>query len=375
MSIVKKDKNVNTFLSLVRAGLWETSVKLLFFDEIDFEEIFRLAEEQSVLGLVTSGLERVKEATVPKDVVLRFVGSTLQIEHRNLSMNEFLANLFEEIENEGIHAILVKGQGIAQCYERPLWRSVGDIDLLLYEKDYYRAFQLLSKKADRIDNEQKYNLHQSLFISNYEVELHGSLRGGVWSNIDKTVDDVQKDVFLKQNVRYWFNEKKIIPLPSVNNDIVFIFAHILQHLYKGGVGLRQICDLCRLLWFGFNQCNEGLLYDRIRKMGALSEWYILGSFSFYYLGYPKEKFPLYKDLLGWRFRISCLLSFILETGNFGHNRDYSYYVTHTYIVRKVISFIRHTIDSFKLFIISPRGASKSWCSMINTGIKAIIRLK
>ena len=36
----------------------------------------------------------------------------------------------------GINVLLVKGQGIALCYIRPLWRVAGDIDLFL-NKDYY----------------------------------------------------------------------------------------------------------------------------------------------------------------------------------------------------------------------------------------------
>lgn len=37
-------------------------------------------------------------------------------------------------------------------------------------------------------------------------------------------------------------------MPRAEEDVVYVFAHILQHFFKGGIGLRQICDWCRLLY-------------------------------------------------------------------------------------------------------------------------------
>ena len=39
------------FLALVRGGLWEHDVELRKYGITDFDEIMRLAEEQSVVGL------------------------------------------------------------------------------------------------------------------------------------------------------------------------------------------------------------------------------------------------------------------------------------------------------------------------------------
>ena len=44
---------------LVRAGLWEQDITLQNDIQLDFEEIFMLAESQSVIGLVAAGLDHV----------------------------------------------------------------------------------------------------------------------------------------------------------------------------------------------------------------------------------------------------------------------------------------------------------------------------
>ena len=63
--MLSKDDNIKAFIELLRAGLWEQGVWLSQFCEVDYEEVMRLAEEQSVVGLVTAGLEHVKDVKVP----------------------------------------------------------------------------------------------------------------------------------------------------------------------------------------------------------------------------------------------------------------------------------------------------------------------
>ena len=76
------DNNIQAFFEIIRAGLWEKEASLSQFDNIDYAGILKLAEEQSVVGLVTAGLERVSDVKVPKEVLLQFIGSTLQIEQQ-----------------------------------------------------------------------------------------------------------------------------------------------------------------------------------------------------------------------------------------------------------------------------------------------------
>ena len=125
---MRKDNTINAFFALVCAGLWEKEVCLSQFGEVDYGRILELAQEQSVVGLVAAGLEHVVDVKVPKEDVLQFVGLTLQEEQRNTAMNAFIAQIVQKMRDEDIYTLLVKGQGIAQCYERPLWRTSGDID-------------------------------------------------------------------------------------------------------------------------------------------------------------------------------------------------------------------------------------------------------
>lgn len=136
------NNNQQAFFALVRAGLWEKEVRLLPYGEVDYAEVMRLAQEQAVVGLVAAGLEYVTDVKVPQVWALQFAGQTIQLEQRNKAMNQFIADLIAKMRKADIYTILVKGQGIAQCYERPLWRTSGDVDLFLSAENFEkrRAF-------------------------------------------------------------------------------------------------------------------------------------------------------------------------------------------------------------------------------------------
>lgn len=352
------------FFALVQAGLWNKEVQIAQDSSINYEKVFQLSEEQSVTGLVASGKEHVADMTVPKDDVLQFIGRALQLEQNNKAMNEFIAWLIEKLRKEDIYAIIVKGQGIAQCYEKPLWRACGDVDLLLSDNNYKKAFNTLSAIASSIDKENKYNQHLAMTIEGWLVELHGSLRCGLWRSLDREVDDVQRAVFYGGRVRSWMNGRTQVFLPAVDEDVVFVFSHILEHFYKEGIGLRQICDWCRLLWTYREKIDVKLLEERLCKAGIMSEWLAFSALAVEYLGMPVEAMPFYSSDEKWVRKADSILSFVLETGNFGHNRDYSYYKKYPYLVYKAISFWKHIQDFGRYFVIFPLDAIKvTWRRM------------
>ena len=196
-----QNNTIQAFFALVRAGLWEKDVELRKYGATDFEEIMRLAEEQSVVGLVTAGLEHVVDLKVPQECLLQFIGSTLQIEQQNKDMNAFIEQLIEKLRKADIYALLLKGQGIAQCYEKPLWRASGDVDLFLSKDNYEKTKEFLLPLASTAEKEEAYKKHIGITINEWVVELHGYLRCGLSPRINRVLDKLQRDVFYNGNVR------------------------------------------------------------------------------------------------------------------------------------------------------------------------------
>lgn len=383
-----RDKTIEAFFALVRAGLFPVhgeglTVNGFFPKDVDWGKVYQLAAEQSVLGLVLQGIEAVQGSwlkvncspLVPQMLLLQWIGEVQMIEQRNKAMNAFVAELIEKLRKHDVYAILVKGQGVAQCYEKPLWRTCGDVDLLLTKDDYEKAKAFLLPMGELTEPEEAEKKHFSMQIGQWCVELHGTLRVGLSAKVDSVLDKVKRDIFGSGRVRSWLNGKTQVFLPAVNEDVVYVFAHIMQHFYKGGIGLRQICDWCRLLWTYRESLNHGYLESRIKEAGLMSEWIAFGAMAIEYLGFPKDSMPLLDDNLNANLnrKADKICEFILEVGNFGHNRDNSYFQKHSYFVQKCISAWRRVKDLCRHARIFPISSVRFFFGIMHNGIVSAVR--
>lgn len=375
------DNNQRAFFELLRAGLWEKDARLLQYKDIDYSVIMRLAEEQSVVGLVAAGLEHVIDVKVPQVLAIQFAGLALQLEQRNKVMNAFVTKLIEFLRKEDVFAILVKGQGIAQCYERPLWRACGDVDLLLSESNYEKAKKVLCPLATDVETEYTHFKHLGMTIDGWVVELHGTLHSRLSKRVDSGVDEVQRDVFYCRNVRSWDNGGTQVFLPSPDNDVIFVFTHILHHFFFEGIGLRQICDWCRLLWTYKDSLNQRLLESRIRKMGLMSEWKAFAAFAVKWLGMPAEAMPLLdssnvQEFKKFEKKADKICKFVLEVGNFGHNKlvqGSNGSMVQGYYWRKFKSFWGRLSDMLRHFQLFPKDSIVFFGGVLRSGLHAAMR--
>ena len=199
------------------------------------------------------------------------------------------------MREKGIHTLLVKGQGIAQCYEKPLWRASGDVDLLLSDSNYQKAKEFLLPLSSGNKPDERYSKHLGMNIDQWYVEIHGTLRTGLSGRIDKEVDDNQNDVFnLNDDLnvnngrqRVWKNGNTDVMLPAPTEDVFFVFTHFIKHFYKEGMTLRQICDWCRLLWTFRDKIDVALLEKRLKRAGLMTEWQVFYTLATKFLGMPE----------------------------------------------------------------------------------------
>lgn len=364
--------SIVAFFELIRAGLWEKEARLLPFGKLDYDELMNLAEEQSVVGVITAGLESVKDVKIPKEVLLQFIGQTLQLEERNKAMNSFVGDLVDRMRRQGIYALLVKGQGIAQCYERPLWRASGDVDFYLSDDSFKMArdFYKPLVTSDEIDDMHARSINMQ--YGEWVVEIHTSQHCGLSHRIDNILDSIHRDLFYNGNIRSCELGGTQVFLPSPDNDALLVFTHFLKHFYKGGLGLRQICDWSRLMWTFRQRVNVDLLEKRIKEAGIMSEWKTFGAFAVEYLGMPSEAMPFYDNGVKWSRKAEKIKRFIIEVGNFGHNREAAYNENQPRLIRKVLSYGRRIGDLFHHASIFPLDSFRFLFGITLGGLRAVI---
>ena len=396
--------NQKVFFELLRTGLWGDlkfkveSLKLKDFQSLDWNEVYQLAREQSVQGLVLQGIEWFKnhnlnvletsgtseraradlDLNIPQILLLQWIGEVQVIEQQNMEMNAFVAELIEKLRENDADALLVKGQGVAQCYEKPLWRACGDVDIFLSDENYEKAKAFLNPLASSVEKEYVCEKHLGMTINGWVVELHGSLRVGLPNKINRVLDDIKTDTFNRGNMRLWMNGQTEVFLLGKENDIVYVFVHFLNHFYKEGVGLRQICDWCRLMWMYRNEIDVKKIEERIKRMGLVSEWKAFGALAIEYLGFPKDSMPLLdvrskKEDVRWRKKVDRIMEFILKSGNMGHNRDMSHFSKYPYLIRKCVSMGRRIGDLINHARIFPLDSLRFFPRIMWNGLRSAVR--
>ena len=366
----KNTRTIDAFYVLLRAGLWEQEVRLSAFERLDFEALYQLAEEQSVVGLIAAGLEHVEDRKIIKQEALPFMKSVLGIEQRNLRMNAFLRKLYTEIRDAGIFVLLVKGQGVAQCYERPLWRAAGDIDLLLDSDGYERAKILLKAKTTAVKQEFSYLKHIGMTIDSWEIELHGTFRTRLSLRMDREIDRIQESTFTDRKFRTWNCEGMDIFLPTPDNDVIFVFTHILHHYYLEGIGLRQICDWCRLLWVYREVLNHSLLWERLKRMRIVAEWKAFAAFAVDFLSMPTEVMPFFDEAVRWKRKAQGVNKFILGVRSFRYKVERPS-ERQSFYVRKFFSFLNHLREGGRHLGTFPLGTLRAFFGMAVSGVHAV----
>ena len=339
---------------------------------MDWEKVYQLAEEQSVIGLVLAGIE-TSNVRPPQELLLQWIGEVQILEQQNKAMNKFVAKLIEKLRAADVYAILVKGQGIAQCYEKPLWRCSGDVDLLLSYDNYQKAKTLLTPLASEVESEYEGISHLGMTIDGWVVELHGSLRVGLPNKINRVLDDIKTDTFNRGNVRSWMNGQTQVFLLGKENDIVYVFVHFFNHFYKEGVGLRQLCDWCRLIWTYRDEIDVKKIEGRIQEMGLVSEWKAFYNLASRYLGMPDFGSGLMVHDSRYDKKADRIMEFILKSGNMGHNRDMSHFSKKPYLIRKCVSMGRRITDLINHARIFPMDSLRFFPRIMFNGVRSAVR--
>ena len=108
-------------------------------------------------------------------------------------------------------------------------------------------------------------------------------------------------------------------------------------------------------------------------MGLVTEWRAFAAFAVDYLGMPSEAMPMYSPNEKWNLKADKLCAFIMEVGNFGHNRDMSYFEKYPYLIRKVCSMGRRFGDVIKHVRIFPLDSLRFFPNIMYNGIRSAVR--
>lgn len=222
-------------LTLVRAGLWETTPddpEALRLDDAGWMAVLDEARAQTVVGLVWRGLSHVGDNAFLPGMQVRCLWAIAVDECETVyeKMVSVAGNLFAALESDGLHPVLLKGIASAEMYEHPELRQSGDIDIFLDADEYARA-----ARRDSVA-ESDGGLWYS--FEGVKVEHHASLLDVSAPNKKKLIECLARDCG-------WGKTNGGLRTTAPLVTLLLLDSHAMKHAVGRGVGLRQCCDFAR----------------------------------------------------------------------------------------------------------------------------------
>lgn len=357
------NRSQTQFLELMRAGLWGVAADPDNFkpDSTDWRAVLRIAKEQTMMVVVTDGIETLpKELWPQKEVMMKLAMMRVKTSQAHQLLNSTIAQIVAALEAEGVHSVLLKGQGIAQNYRRPGSRTCGDIDLYTGLGGYTRAYEIIEAlhegRPHKEAAECTHHLHTDL--NGVEVEIHRQTSFLHGKRMDANFQEWSKqsldELFGSEALEMWDNGGTAVALAPATYNAFFILHHAVRHMTTEGVGFRQICDWVMLLHRCHSQVEVQLLSRKLKELRMERIWAEFGRLAVNYLGLPADELPLAPANLAPTRRTHKLLQHIFISGNFGrfdaNGRDHSQV---PYLVRKWRSFTFQSKRLVKLFRLFP----------------------
>lgn len=302
-------------LTLLRSALWRTPCSVSLSAQ-DWKGIVCFASEQVLDGILPDAIALLSRGAQPATAAkMRMIAQQLQVEKANARMNGELQAFTEELERRSIPYVLLKGQGVASLYPAPHHRTPGDIDL-------YVPANYLKEVACGFDAFGATRTAETRHHINYQA------RGVEWE-LHHCIYYFQKD---SRNVRFMhyvdeamqeppvyakIEDAKVRVLPPTTN-VLMLLAHILDHFYCQGVGLRQLCDYALMLDSAHKDIDRKQLMKALGELSLTKAYRVFGQLCVQNLGLSPDKLILQPRKSDKRLAHSVMKD-CLRGGNFGRN--------------------------------------------------------
>lgn len=316
------------FFSLLRFAIG-TNHSLPTMTYAEMKGIYDIAKKQSLLGVIFIALDKsgLKPTDIDKhqdefeDLLMEWMGDKVKIARRNEKLNNDVAEVTDWFDKQGYETCLLKGQGNALLYPTPELRTCGDIDLWVRQKvskgldnDITNIISFVRKNASS-KCRAIYHHVDGLEWNGTEVEVH--YRPHFMQDFVNNAR-LQRYFLDHADEQFAYLVKiggKEVAVPTLSFNIVFQISHIYQHLFKEGIGLRQVLDYYYVLKSNAElgdkeniDWKETLTYLGLKDITAAIEWILINKF-----GMNAEWAVVYPDKMRGRF----VLNEILQGGNFG----------------------------------------------------------
>ncbi len=209
--------------------------------EVDWKEIYAIAQKQALLGVLFHGIQRLPKELAPEQkLLMQWMVMAEQIRKQNIRLFQDSVKVCKNFENEGFSNCILKGQGNALLYPDPYMRTPGDIDIYL-AGGRKRVMQYINKVCP--NQVMRYH-HVDFPVMKTAIEVHFNP-----SYMFFPIHNSRMQKWFKEVMGEQCNHRVSLPdgygeihVPQVSFNVIYILSHLHRHIFTEGIGLRQLLD-------------------------------------------------------------------------------------------------------------------------------------
>lgn len=312
------EKSYIQFLDFFRYTLNPDGQSIPNIKELDWDGLYRFANEQAIAGFLFEGVKSLSEQGIkpPFELLMQWIALSEQIAGQNRLINNKCLEIVKQFKEAGFQSVVLKGQGNALMYPNPLSRCPGDIDIWVNGK-IKDVISLLDSKCDLTNEVIGYHHTTFPIYNDVEVEVHWRPS---WRS--SPIYNIRLQHWFKEQVKYQFDNiepESGIHVPTWDFNVVYQLQHMYRHLLEEGLGLRQVMDYYYLLFSAKDEgtCKKENVRKTLRHLGLLefagAMMYVLLKV---FLLEDKYMIASVDEKRGW-----FLLNEIMQSGNFGQSDE------------------------------------------------------
>ena len=228
----------------------------------DWQALFTMAQQQSVLSVVYNAFRLLpEESRPPRQLRLHYAAFVESKRGLNIRMNLEAARYTRQFEQRGFRSIILKGQANARLYPDPLSRQAGDIDIWVLG-GHDKVNQLLFDMGLISENTNTGNKLRHISFRNengIDIEVH------YWPTEVPFRNNEFQEVLLAESENSTLTPEGFYS-PSIRFALIMQLQHLFRHCVKVGVGLRHYMDYFMLLTHS-TEADRKFAWEKIKRFG------------------------------------------------------------------------------------------------------------
>lgn len=287
--------------------------------ELDWAQIYRYAQIHQLEGILFHQLQAFFAGKK------EYISIASQLEKSKAACIYYYAlnsHAIDEIQNTfqvyNIRFFPVKGLEIASCYPIPMYRTMGDLDIVVFPKEKVKASKTLEKLGYTL-LEKNFGLQFRKQSINLELDTHLLHKETLENNKRRRYfDTCWKYLIVDSDGKYHLD---------INFHYVYLVEHIKKHFRTRGIGFRQFIDLAV-----FAQKHSELDWEWIKiQLQKIDLWkFAVLAHTYIYIWWGMES-PFSIEKLEQNFYEETT-DYVFSSGVFGfENKNQSLYVAEAYL--------------------------------------------